>query len=96
MSGISDTLGRRNGNVKICKNGPNSVVAATQEKSESCVLDGVKVRDREVGGSNPLAPTNLKSNATTIYGCQQWQLISWLWPNCGQKIPQSGYNKARD
>ena len=45
-------------NVKICKNGSNYVVAATPEKSETYVFDGIKVRDREVGGSNPLAPTN--------------------------------------
>jgi hypothetical protein len=45
-------------NVKICITGSNYVVAATPEKSETCVFDGVKVRDREVGGSNPLAPTN--------------------------------------
>ena len=45
-------------NVKICKNGQNYVVAATPEKSETYVFDGIKVRDREVGGSNPLAPTN--------------------------------------
>jgi hypothetical protein len=44
-------------NVKIWKNGRNPVVAATPEKSETYVFDGVKVRDREVGGSNPLAPT---------------------------------------
>jgi hypothetical protein len=45
-------------NVKICKNGRNYVMAATPEKSETYVFDGIKVRDREVGGSNPLAPTN--------------------------------------
>ncbi len=44
-------------NVKICKTGRNYVVAATREKSETYVFDGIKVRDREVGGSNPLAPT---------------------------------------
>jgi len=46
----------RNG--KICKTSRNQVVAATQEKSKTCIFDGVKVRDREVGGSNPLAPTS--------------------------------------
>jgi hypothetical protein len=45
-------------NVKICKTRRNHVVAATPEKSETYVFDGFKVRDREVGGSNPLAPTN--------------------------------------
>ena len=54
-SGVEETVK----NVKICKDGRNHVVAATPEKSETCVFDGIKVRDREVGGSNPLAPTNL-------------------------------------
>jgi hypothetical protein len=39
-------------------------VAATPEKSETCVFDGVKVRDREVGGSNPLGPKTLRPPVT--------------------------------
>ena len=31
------------------------------------------IRDREVGGSNPLAPTNLHSKKTPIYDRQHWQ-----------------------
>ena len=34
-----------------------SVVAATFEKAKTYVFAGPLVRDREVGGSNPLAPT---------------------------------------
>jgi hypothetical protein len=43
------------------------VVAATPRKSKTCIFDGVKVRDREVGGSNPLAPTiNIKQLTATF------------------------------
>jgi hypothetical protein len=71
-------------NVKICKKVRNSVVAATPEKSKTYVFDGIKVRDREVGGSNPLAPTKLNSKATTIYAASIGGFISLvvskLWP----------------
>ena len=53
-------------NVKICKNGRNHVVAATPEKSETYVFDDIKVRDREVGGSNPLAPTKKPQKKRTL------------------------------
>jgi hypothetical protein len=41
-----------------CKNPSKSVVAATFEKANTYVFAEQLVRDREVGGSNPLAPTN--------------------------------------
>jgi len=40
-----------------CENPKKSVVAATFEKANTYVFAGLSVRDREVGGSNPLAPT---------------------------------------
>ena len=40
-----------------CKNPSKSVVAATFEKAKTYVFAEPLVRDREVGGSNPLAPT---------------------------------------
>ena len=40
-----------------CKNPKKSVVAATLEKARTYVFAGPLVWDREVGGSNPLAPT---------------------------------------
>ena len=40
------------------KNARNSVVAATFEKANTYVFAALIIRDREVGGSNPLAPTN--------------------------------------
>jgi hypothetical protein len=40
-----------------CKNPKKSVVAATFEKANTYVFAEPLVRDREVGGSNPLAPT---------------------------------------
>ena len=61
-SGVEETIR----NVKICKKGRNSVVAATPEKSETYVFDGFKVRDREVRGSNPLAPTNKPINSNHL------------------------------
>jgi hypothetical protein len=40
------------------KNGRNSLVAATFEKAKTYVFAAPIIRDREVGGSNPLAATN--------------------------------------
>jgi len=45
----------KNGNE--CKNPQNSLVAATFEKANTYVFAAPITRDREVGGSNPLAPT---------------------------------------
>jgi hypothetical protein len=45
-------------NVTECKNPKKSVVAATFEKAKTYVFAEPLVWDREVGGSNPLAPTN--------------------------------------
>jgi hypothetical protein len=44
-------------NVKICKNLSISLVAATYSKAKTYVFARPRIRDREVGGSNPLAPT---------------------------------------
>jgi hypothetical protein len=52
-----------------CKNPKKSLVAATFEKANTYVSAERFVRDREVGGSNPLAPTkNLKqiNNSNTL------------------------------
>jgi|SRR4030095_6844986 hypothetical protein len=45
----------KNGNG--CKNPRNSLVAATFEKANTYAFAAPIIRDREVGGSNPLAPT---------------------------------------
>ena len=50
---------------KGCKNPQESVVAATLEKANTYVFAEPSVWDREVGGSNPLAPTKT-SNPTII------------------------------
>ena len=39
------------------KNARNSLVAATFEKANTYIFAAPIIRDREVGGSNPLAPT---------------------------------------
>ena len=44
-------------NVKICKNLNKTLVAATSLKAKTYVFARPIIRDREVGGSNPLAPT---------------------------------------
>jgi hypothetical protein len=44
-------------NVKECENHNRSLVAATFEKAITYVFAATAIRDREVGGSNPLAPT---------------------------------------
>ena len=50
----------RNG--KEPENPLNLLVAATFEKAITYVFAGPSVWDREVGGSNPLAPTNNSLN----------------------------------
>jgi hypothetical protein len=47
------------------KNPNRSLVAATFEKAKTYVFAVTQVRDREVGGSNPLAPTNNAKEQTT-------------------------------
>ena len=44
-------------NRKECKKPSKSLVAATFEKAKTYIFARPKIRDREVGGSNPLAPT---------------------------------------
>ena len=44
-------------NVKECENPNKTLVAATFEKAKTYVFAEPLIRDREVGGSNPLAPT---------------------------------------
>jgi hypothetical protein len=47
---------------KKCKTLENSLVAATFEKANTYVFAALIIRDREVGGSNPLAPTSFLIN----------------------------------
>ena len=54
----------KNGNE--CKTLEISLVAATFEKANTYVFAAPIIRDREVGGSNPLAPTN-NSPSINIY-----------------------------
>jgi hypothetical protein len=44
-------------NVKECKKPNETLVAATISKAKTYVFARLIIRDREVGGSNPLAPT---------------------------------------
>jgi len=46
---------------KKCKNHRNSLVAATFDNANRYVFAAPLIRDREVGGSNPLAPTIISS-----------------------------------
>jgi len=45
-------------NVRRCKNPNKTLVAATFEKAKTYIFAELRVWDREVGGSNPLSPTN--------------------------------------
>src|SRR5262245_56072938 len=56
-------------NVKRCKKSIKTLVAATFSKAKTYVFGRLIIRDREVGGSNPLAPTILKQKATVTCGC---------------------------
>jgi hypothetical protein len=61
---------------------PNeTLVAATFSKAKTYVFARLKIRDREVGGSNPLAPTNIFKalTAASIGG-----LFFWWWQICGR------------
>ena len=44
------------------------------------------VRDREVGGSNPLAPTNQLQFTQTITADSRCQPFFVVWPICGQNF----------
>jgi hypothetical protein len=50
------------------QNGPKFLVAATCEKANTYVFAAPIIRDREVGGSNPLAPTSFPINRATSRG----------------------------
>ena len=50
--------------VKEWKIAENFLVAATFEKANTYVFAAPIIRDREVGGSNPLAPTNTHNPST--------------------------------
>jgi len=53
-----ELLANCKGNVRECKNPNKTLVAATFEKAKPYVFAEARIRDREVGGSNPLATTN--------------------------------------
>ena len=72
----------KNGNG--CENPRVSLVAATFEKAKTYVFAAPIIRDREVGGSNPLAPTSnsqsinyLRSEAVTLL----FRPVANLWTN---------------
>ena len=67
-----------------CKNAGIFLVAATFEKANTYVFAAPIIRDREVGGSNPLAPTSnsqsinyLRSEAVTLL----FRPVANLWTN---------------
>jgi len=47
-------------------------VAATFEKANTYVFAALIIRDREVGGSNPLAPTKIVKEKTTRF---EWPFL---------------------
>ncbi len=58
MDKISSKRPLRDGNESHGAQNPNkTLVAATFEKAKTYIFAGTYVWDREVGGSNPLAPT---------------------------------------
>ena len=64
-----------------CKNPSKSVVAATFEKAKTYVFAEPLVWDREVGGSNPLAPTNHINNLrlpTLAAVSLVWEICDWF------------------
>jgi hypothetical protein len=75
-----------------CKNARNSLVAATFEKANTYVFAAPIIRDREVGGSNPLAPTNQLQFTQTITADSHCQPFFLAWPICGQNFLIHGIN----
>jgi hypothetical protein len=73
----------KNGNG--CKNARISLVAATFEKANTYVFAAPIIRDREVGGSNPLAPTN-NSYWINNLGPRVFTPFFFVWPICGQNF----------
>src|SRR5437016_6750561 len=67
------------------KNPSKSVVAATFEKANTYVFAGPSVWDREVGGSNPLAPTNHINNLRL----PALAAVSLVWEICEQNSENS-------
>src|ERR1044072_4902881 len=70
----------RNGNG--CKNPRKSLVAATFEKANTYVFAALIIRDREVGGSNPLAPTNHFKHLRLPVKVA----VLVLWQDCGRAL----------
>ena len=61
-------------------NSRNSLVAATFEKANTYVFAAPIIRDREVGGSNPLAPTNYIKHLRLPAKVA----VLVLWQDCGR------------
>jgi hypothetical protein len=61
------------------QNSKNSLVAATFEKAKPYVFAETLVRDREVGGSNPLAPTkNIRESSGKDHpGGWSFHFVTW-------------------
>ena len=60
-----------------CKNPRISLVAATFEKANTFVFAAPIIRDREVGGSNPLAPTSYRPSIHLI--SRSFRRVANLW-----------------
>ena len=63
----------------------NSLVAATFEKANTYVFAAPIIRDREVGGSNPLAPTS-NSQFNQQFTVVSVNALFFVWPICGQNF----------
>ncbi len=69
-----------------CKNASNSLVAATFEKANTYVFAAPIIRDREVGGSNPLAPTSYLLAINYLQSAALKRSLLAVWPICGQNF----------
>jgi hypothetical protein len=68
---------------------PNeTLVAATFSKAKTYVFARLKIRDREVGGSNPLAPTIYFQST---YGRQHWRLVFLVVADLWQALLDEGF-----
>ena len=73
-----------------CKNSKKSVVAATLEKANTYVFAEPLVWDREVGGSNPLAPTKHINNLRL----PTLAAVLLVWEICDQNSENAHFSEA--
>ncbi len=74
--------------MKGCKNLMKPWWLQLSQRQKSYVFARLKIRDREVGGSNPLAPTIYFQST---YGRQHWRLVFLVVADLWQALLDEGF-----